>query len=72
MHYDDVKNRNLNKDAKESRPFLGIMFDCCHVYVRIYRNKQGTAYEGHCPKCFKRIRIRVGKGGSSSRFFNVS
>ena len=72
MHYDDVKNRYQSNDKPASRPFLGIMFECCSVYARIYKNKEGTAYEGHCPKCMKPIRIRVGKGGSSNRFFKVS
>ena len=71
MHYDDVKNRNQAKTEKKMKPFLGIMFECCNVYARIYKNKDGTAYEGHCPKCKKRVRIRVGKGGSSARFFSV-
>ena len=72
MHYDDVKNRHTTKDSKQPRQFLGIMFECCHIYCRIYKNKEGTAYEGHCPGCFRKIRIRIGKGGTSSRFFSVS
>ena len=36
---------------RQSRPFLGIWFDCCGVYGRIYKNKDGTAYVGRCPKC---------------------
>ncbi|MBN2526715.1 MAG: hypothetical protein JXR76_09995 [Deltaproteobacteria bacterium] len=72
MHYDDVKNRTLGKEKDEPKKFLGIMFECCNVYARIYKNKAGTAYVGHCPRCGRGIRIRVGKGGTSNRFFNVS
>ncbi len=55
----------------EKRQFLGIMFECCHVYGRIYKNKEGTAYEGRCPKCFKHVSVRVGEGGTSNRFFKA-
>ena len=53
------------------RPFIGIMFRCCHVYTRIYLNKAGTAYAGHCPKCGAPVTIRVGPGGSSSRMWEA-
>ena len=51
--------------------FLGVMFNCCSVYTRIYKNKDGTAYVGRCPRCLKSVRIPVGEGGTSERFFNV-
>lgn len=51
--------------------FLGVMFNCCSVYTRIYKNKDGTAYVGRCPRCLKNVRIPVGQGGTSERFFNV-
>jgi len=55
-----------------NKRFLGIMFECCHVYRRIFINKDGTAYEGHCPKCAAKVKVKVGSGGSSQRFFKTS
>lgn len=53
----------------EPRPFLGVRFDCCKIYRRVYKNAEGTAYEGHCPRCARKVRFVVGAGGSASRFF---
>ncbi|HGY90376.1 MAG TPA: hypothetical protein ENK43_04290 [Planctomycetes bacterium] len=54
-----------------SKPFLGIVFSCCNVYVRIYMNRSQTAYEGACPRCYRRLRVPVGPGGTSRRFFRT-
>jgi len=58
------------KDKKQSN-YLGIMFNCCNIYGRIYKNKDKTAYVGHCPKCMRPIRVKIGEGGTSTRFFNA-
>jgi len=58
-----------DSNSPAERPFLGIYFRCCKVYSRIYKNKQGTAYQGHCPKCFRKVNIKVGDQGTSNRFF---
>ncbi len=54
------------------RRFLGLQFDCCGVYTRVYVNQDETAYEGNCPKCARAVRLEIGPGGTSSRFFTVS
>ena len=54
-----------------ARPYLGIRFDCCHAYARIYRNRDHTAYEGRCPRCLRPIRIGIQKDGTPHRFFRA-
>ena len=56
---------------KPSKPFLGMHFKCCNVYCRIYKNREGTAYEGRCPRCGKKVRVLIGEGGTDARFFEA-
>jgi hypothetical protein len=51
------------------RPWVGIRFDCCDVYTRVYRNCEGTAYQGRCPRCTRQVTLRVGPDGTDARFF---
>lgn len=55
----------------EPRKYIGVQFECCKVYARIYINKEGTAYAGRCPKCMRPITVRIGAGGTDSRFFKA-
>lgn len=59
------------KSEKKSN-YLGIMFNCCNVYARIYKNRDGSAYVGRCPKCMRTVRVQVGEGGTNQRFFNAN
>ena len=53
------------------KPFIGIKFDCCNVYNRIFVNKGKTAYEGRCQKCLQKISVKIRKDGVSTRFFSA-
>ncbi|MDA1190237.1 MAG: hypothetical protein O3A46_00975 [Candidatus Poribacteria bacterium] len=64
-------NENPSSESKQKRPFLGIRFDCCGVYQRIYLNKAKTAFVGWCPRCTKRLEVKVSKDGSKNRFFSA-
>ncbi len=69
---------SLKSDPKDDdsstaapRPFLSVLFACCGVYQRLYRDPTGTFYAGHCPKCAKAVKFNVGRGGTSERHFVV-
>jgi hypothetical protein len=71
------ENLDLSSDAPSSdgghrkRPYVGIYFACCGVYAQISLNRAQTAYSGHCPRCLKRVEIKIGPGGTDARFFTA-
>lgn len=64
---DDARDR----PKLQARRFVGVRFACCDVYSRIYINREGTAYQGNCPRCMKKLTLKVGPGGTDARFFTV-
>lgn len=67
----DPEPTNASAGPTKARRFLGIQFACCSVYARVYVNPEGTAYVGNCPKCTKPVELKIGPGGTDSRFFTV-
>ncbi len=62
----DNKIKDPAGEKAERRPHLGIHFRCCHVYSYIYKNKDGSAYVGRCPRCGKVLKVKVSEDGTGS------
>ena len=60
-----------DRGSTPPRKFLSIWYRCCHTYGRLTRNKQGTAYQGRCPRCGASVRALIGPGGTSRRAFEA-
>jgi hypothetical protein len=58
-------------ESNADKPYLGVTFECCQVYRRIYINQSGDEYVGRCPRCGQRVQFRVGSGGTNQRFFTA-
>ncbi|MFH1068091.1 MAG: hypothetical protein V1794_00595 [Candidatus Glassbacteria bacterium] len=69
----DIKDSEdkTGKQRRQPRPYIGITWECCKVYSRIYLNRKGSAYVGWCPRCGKRAQLDLSPTGSKSRFFQV-
>jgi len=76
-YYLDITGLEQEADAEQirragggkQRRWIGVHFECCDVYTRIYRNQSASAYEGRCPRCLMRVRVSIGPGGTDNRFF---
>lgn len=61
-----------NQEKPVKRKFIGVWFECCHAYGRLYKNKEGTVYRGRCPKCLRSVTVRVDnsdENATNRRFF---
>ena len=65
------KNTSSPESAPAPRPYLSVQFDCCKVYLRIYRSPDGRHYRGRCPRCGLAVNFVVGDGGTDARTFVV-
>ncbi len=52
-------------------PFVSILFECCHVYARIYRRPDEDRYRGRCPRCLCPVELRVAPDGTPARMFRA-
>jgi hypothetical protein len=64
-------NQEPDRDDSSRRRFLGVQFNCCNVYSRVYVNRQASAYEGRCPRCARPVTFKIASGGTDSRFFTA-
>jgi hypothetical protein len=67
----NVSSPQQSPAAATSRPFISVHFACCNIYMRIYRDADGKAYQGRCPRCAVPVNFPVGAGGTNARFFRV-
>lgn len=58
-------------EGSTSKKWLGLYFECCTVYGRAYISKDGTEYQGLCPRCRRTITFQTGPSGTKQRFFKV-
>ena len=68
---DEGDGQAVDAHRFKGRPWLSVLWKCCQVYSRIYRNRKGDAYEGRCPKCNRAVRARIGSDGTDARFFEA-
>ena len=66
-----VQKQRQGSAAGTRRPFVGVHFACCNVYLRIYRAADGKTYRGRCPRCGRRIEFVEAEGGEDTRNFVV-
>lgn len=67
----DVAGLPRTESPLPSRPYLSVLFNCCRIYQRVYKDADGAGYTGRCPKCLRTIRFVIGPGGAPGRSFVV-
>ena len=70
--YPHILGKQAPDQQDAPQPWLGVFFNCCSVYGRLYRNGAGTRYDGACPKCGATVSARIGPNGTSRRFFETT
>jgi hypothetical protein len=68
--YDE--NSREQQPASAARPYIGVFFECCGLYSRIYRHPDSAEYAGRCPRCLATVRAQVGPDGTTQRIFRAT
>jgi len=68
---DSEPEKSSQHTLLRGRRWLAILWRCCSVYSRAYRNRAATAYEGVCPRCGRVLHVPIGPEGTKSRFFEA-
>ena len=58
-------------DRTKKKAFVSVLFECCHVYAHVHRNRAGTHYVGWCPRCARKVQLKIGPGGTDNRIFRA-
>ena len=66
------QSQSPSASASSTRPYLSVLFECCNIYQRVYRNPTDPAYTARCPRCGLTATFPVGQAGTTSRTFRVS
>lgn len=54
------------------RQWIGVLFECCGIYARLWRTPEQQEYRGCCPRCTRRVHLSVAPGGSAARIFRAN
>jgi len=68
----EVSDVEEDNQEQSTRKFIGVWFECCHTYGRLYKNKEGTMYRGRCPKCLRPVQVAINaesERATNRRFF---
>lgn len=57
----------FSESAGHERLWVGVFYECCDAYARVYRRRDEMCYEGRCPECAASVTIRVGPNGIRAR-----
>jgi len=61
-----VAGKNAQRSARGR--FIGILFECCNSYGRLYLRRDSAAFEGRCPRCYRMVRVPVSEDGIEAHF----
>ena len=68
----ESQSQSQSQSEPSTRPYLSVLFECCNIYQRVYRNPTDPAYTARCPRCGLTATFPVGQTGTTSRIFRVS